>query len=191
MNPVETIGAILGTIGVVLMIRRHLLAWPVGMVQVAVYGWVFFRAKLYSDVILQGVFFVLLAYGWWRWRRGDKAGAARVELPVSRLSGKARVGFALAGVGLTFLWGEFMHRTTEASLPYWDASILAFSLLSQWLQARKKIENWIGWIVVNVIAIGVYAAKDLTITAMLYTVFLALAFVGFRAWRLAERERIA
>jgi nicotinamide mononucleotide transporter len=193
----EIIGTVLGVIGVGLMIRQHIWGWPVGLVQVAVYAWVFLEAKLYSDAILQVLFFALQAYGWWHWRKGNGARAPSpasdlrdakngssggLALPVTRLGAAAVAGWIAAGAVLTAGWGTFMHRTTDAALPYWDAFILVFSLIAQWLQARKNIENWIGWLIVNTVAIGVYWAKDLRLTSGLYVIFWLMAVWGWREW---------
>lgn len=180
MSIPEIIGTVLGVVGVGLMIRQNIWGWPVGLIQVAVYAWVFFDAKLYSDAILQVAFFLIQAYGWWHWWRGRTP--AR-ELPVTRLGAPAIAGAIAAGVVLTVAWGTLMHRTTDAALPYWDAFILVFSLIAQWLQARKKLQNWPAWIVVNTVAIGVYWAKDLRLTAGLYVIFWLMALWGWREWR--------
>lgn len=179
----EIAGSLLGVAGVVLMIRQHLLAWPVGLVQVAIYTWVFFDARLYSDAILQIIFFVLLVYGWAQWHRGVRDGRVRHELPVTSLTRSGRLISLGVGAVATAVWGEFMRRNTDAVLPHWDAFILAFSMVAQWMQARKKIENWAVWMVVNVVAIGVYAAKQLYLTAVLYAIFLGLAVAGQAAWK--------
>lgn len=180
----EIIGTVLGIIGVGLMIRQNIWGWPVGLVQVAVYAWVFFATKLYSDAILQVAFFLIQAYGWWHWWRGGGNGSpGRLALPVTRLEPTAIAGVVAAGALLTAGWGALMHRRTDAALPWWDAFILIFSLIAQWLQARKKLENWPAWIVVNTVAIGVYWAKDLRLTAGLYVIFWLLALWGWREWR--------
>jgi len=180
----EIIGTVLGVIGVWLMIRQNIWGWPVGLVQVAVYAWVFFDARLYSDTILQVLFFAIQAYGWWHWLKGGKDGSAeRLALPVTRLSAAVIAGWIALGVGLTAGWGAFMHRTTDAALPWWDAFILVFSLIAQWLQARKNLECWAGWIIVNTVAIGVYWAKDLRLTSGLYLVFWGMALWGWLEWR--------
>lgn len=179
----EAVGSILGIIGVVLMIRQHLLAWPVGLVQVAIYAWIFFSAKLYSDALLQIIFFVLLVYGWWRWWKGIESEQERHDLPVTSLSTGGRLVCGALGLLATAGWGEFMRRHTDAALPHWDAFILAFSMIAQWMQARKKIENWSVWIAVNAVAIGVYFSKHLYFTAALYAVFLGLAVAGHVSWK--------
>ncbi len=187
----EIIGTVLGVIGVWLMIRQNIIGWPVGLVQVAVYAWVFFDARLYSDAILQVAFFLIQAYGWWHWWRGNRAqaadrrggAAAPPNQPVTQLGPAAAAGAVVAGAVLTAGWGMFMHRTTDAALPFWDAFILIFSLIAQWLQARKKLECWPGWLLVNTVAIGVYWVKDLRLTAGLYVIFWLMALWGWREWR--------
>jgi nicotinamide mononucleotide transporter PnuC len=190
----EIIGTVLGVIGVGLMIRQNVWGWPVGLVQVSVYAWVFFEAKLYSDALLQVFFFGIQAYGWWHWIRGARAAEGRGErggvpaLPVTKLRLRAMVGWSAAGLAATAAWGEFMRRSTDAALPHWDAFILVFSLIAQWLQARKRLECWAGWMIVNVVAVGVYWAKDLWLTAGLYVIFFTMAVAGDRAWRKSWRE---
>jgi nicotinamide mononucleotide transporter len=184
MSPWEIVGTLLGVVGVTLMIRQNIWGWPIGLAQVAVYAWVFYGAKLYSDVILQGFFFVIQAYGWWHWLR-NKHTAAHSDLPVTRLGVAAVAGWLVLGAAATAGWGTYMGRTTDAALPHWDAFILVFSLIAQWLQARKKLENWPGWLAVNTVAIGVYWAKDLRLTAGLYVVFWFMALWGWREWRRA------
>lgn len=183
----EIIGTLLGVIGVWLMIRQDIWGWPIGLVQVAVYAWVFYDAKLYSDTILQVFFFAIQAYGWWHWGRGGSSGG--LALPVVRLGVAAIVGWVALGAGLTFGWGWFMHRTTDAALPWWDAFILVFSLIAQWLQARKNLECWAGWLLVNTVAIGVYWVKDLRLTSGLYLVFWAMSLWGWREWRNSMRGK--
>lgn len=181
MSLLEIIGTVLGIIGVGLMIRQSIWGWPVGLAQVAVSAGVFFEAKLYSDVLLQVFFFSIQGHGWWHWSRGR--GRERDELPVTRLPLRNIAIWVGGGALGTAAWGELMRRTTDAALPHWDAFIFVFSMIAQWLQARKRIENWAGWMIVNVVAVGVYWAKDLRLYAALYVVFFGLAVAGHVAWR--------
>ena len=189
MDPLEISGAVIGIVGVWLMIRQRVSAWPVGLVQVVLYGWIFFQARVYSSALLQGVFFVILLYGWWLWWRGARTGKpveartdAPRELPVTRLGTTAWLAAIMAGATVTAGWGAFLSRSSDAVVPYWDAGVLGFSLVAQWLQARKKRENWLFWIGVNAVAMVLYFSQGLRVTAALYGVFLALAVVGWRAW---------
>lgn len=178
----EIIGTVLGVLGVWLMIRQNIWSWPVGLVQVALYAWIFYGAKLYSDAILQVFFFVVQIYGWWHWLR-SKHTAAHSDLPVTRLPRTALAAWVGLGAVVTAGWGTAMHRMTDAALPYWDGFILVFSLIAQWLQARKNLENWPLWVAVNTVAVGVYWAKDLRLTSALYVVFWLMALWGWREWR--------
>ena len=183
MSPLEIASTVLGVAGVLLMIVQHVSAWPVGMACVALSAWVFYTTRLYSDVLLQIIYFVLLAYGWWNARRAPGRAGTNLGIPVTVLSSRTRLACIGAGIAATFVWGWLMHRTTDAALPYWDSFILMFSLISQWLQARKKIENWVGWMIVNAVAVWVYLAKDLLLFTGLYALYFAMAVGGWFAWR--------
>ena len=176
---------LLGVVGVVLMIRRTLWAFPVGLVAVTVQGVLFFRAKFYADAALQIFFFAALAGGWWHWAHGR--GASETELPVTALSGRGRMVTLGLGVGATVLWAWALRTWTDAVMPWRDAFIAAFSVAAQVLQARKAIENWALWLVVNLVAITAYWKADLAYTAFLYAVYFGLAVVGWREWARAKQ----
>lgn len=181
----EQLATILGLVGVGLTIRQSIWNFPVGLVQVVLSGFVFYHAKLYADMKLQGFFFIVLAYGWWHW---SQPGENRTVLPVTRLSWEARIGCIVAGLTGAFAWGWYLQHNTDAAMPYRDAFIASFSILSQWLQARKKLENWIGWMAVNLAAIAVYWMAGLYWFAVLYALFLVLAIGGYFEWRKSYRE---
>lgn len=182
MTPLELLAALFGLLCVVLTMRQHIGCWPAGLVQVSLYIVVFYRAKLYSDVLLHVVYVVLQFYGWYLWLHG---GPDRTPLVVTRVSGDS-LGRWLATVAIgTAVIGGAMHHWTDAALPYPDAFIAAASLVAQWWMNRKWLESWLMWIVVDVVGIGVYLAKDLYPTAVLYGVFLVLAVMGWRQWKRA------
>lgn len=184
-SPLDQVNLVLGIIGVWLMIRRNLWAFPVGLVAVSVQGVLFYRTRYYADATLQVFFFGALAYGWWHW---VKHKGAAPELPVSRL---ARPGLlitlGLAGVG-TVIWALLLKRYTDAIMPFRDAFIAAFSVAAQVLQARKLIENWPFWVVANLVAIGSYWLGGLYFTAFLYAVYLILSFTGWCEWQRAMKK---
>ncbi len=180
-SALDQVNLVLGVAGVVLMIRRTLWAFPVGLVAVTVQGVLFFRAKFYADATLQVFFFAALVWGWWNWRHGRGAGEAQ-ELPVTALSTRGRVATVVLAVGATAAWALAMRAWTDAVMPWRDAFIAAFSVAAQALQARKNIENWPLWVIVNLVAIAAYWKADLAYTAFLYAIYLGLAVVGWRAW---------
>ena len=186
MNWTEAVAVVFGAAAVALTIRQSLWCWPLGLVQVALYVYVFYQARLYSDMVLHVIYVVLQVYGWYRWRSGERGSA----LPVSYLSLTGRAGWAMAIALAASVWGEAMLRYTDAAAARADAFIAAASLAAQYLLAIKKIENWIVWIVVDLVAIAVYWSRDLRLTSGLYGVFLGLCVLGLVEWRKAyERGR--
>ena len=184
MNAIEIVAAVFGVVSVFLSVRQNIWSWPTAIVNVGLYIFVFFGAKLYADTGLQVVYVVLNAYGWYHWLYGGKN---RTELPVSRTS--ARLGAFLVGLGLagTIAIGTLLARTTDASLPYLDSMTTSTSLVAQWMMTRKLLENWIVWVSVDVVYIGMYIYKSLYITAVLYFVFLVLSAMGYRQWKRSLR----
>lgn len=186
----EQVATLLGVLGVWLMIRQSLWAFPVGLVQVVLSAIVFFRARFYADMKLQGVFFAALAYGWWHWTRGalpevqaTKPESAPAVLPVTRLSRRGWVLAVGAGIAGTLGWGWYLAAHTDAAMPFRDAFIASFSVVAQWLQARKKMENWFGWMLVNATAVPVYWLGGMPWFALLYFIFLLMAIGGWWEWR--------
>lgn len=181
----EQLATVLGLIGVGLTIRQSIWNFPIGLVQVSLSAVVFYQVRLYADMKLQGFFFMVLCYGWWHWA---KPGENRVVLPVTRLSIPGRIGCVAAGLAGTGLWGWYLYANTDAAMPFRDAFIASFSILSQWLQARKKLENWTGWMIVNLSAMVVYWMAGLYWFAVLYLLFLVLAIGGHCEWLKSWRE---
>ena len=180
MVRIELAGALISAWAVWLTTRRRPWCWPVGLVSVLVYAWVFVHAKLYSDALLQLAFAVLIGYGWWRWLQ-HLGGDGRVE--VAALPRRQAVAhLAIGGLGALAL-GAFMHYRTDAALPWLDAALTAFSLVAQWWQAKRHVASWWLWITVDVIYVGEYVYKHLLITSVLYAGFVLLAVLGLRAWQ--------
>ncbi len=175
----EIVAACLSASSVWLTTRRSPWCFPVGLVSISVYVWVFVEARLYSDVLLQCTFAAMLVSGWVRWLRHlDSSGHVTIApLPRSLASVHLLCGL-LAGLALGFV----MHRYTNAALPWLDALLTAFSLVGQLWQNRRHIAAWGLWISVDVVYIGMYLHKDLHVTALLYAGFVALAIKGWRDW---------
>lgn len=188
MSALEVAGFLTGVLGVALMARQHVWAWPVSLVNVALYAVVFRDARLYADMGLQVIYFVLCAYGWYHWTRG--AGPA-AQLPVTRAPRGALIGGGAVALLACLALGASLGRFTDAALPYLDSALGAFSLVAQWLQTRKWIENWLLWIAVDLVYVGMYVFKGLYLTAALYVVFLVLAVLGWLAWRTSLRSAAA
>jgi nicotinamide mononucleotide transporter len=185
MSILEAIAVVFGISCVILTIRQHMACWPTGLIMVVLYIWIFYEAKLFSDMALQVVYIFLQIYGWHHWASG---GSRENPLPVSLLGWKARAGWLVAAaIGASAL-GYGMHRWAGAALPYWDAAAAVLSLIAQWFLARKVLESWILWIAVDLLSIGIYGVKGLYLTMGLYVVFLGLAIGGLFAWKKELRQ---
>jgi nicotinamide mononucleotide transporter len=182
----ELLAAGVSALDVWLATRRSMISWPITILASLLYAEQFRESRLYSDMLLQGIFVLFAIYGWWHWYRGLKAeGSVRVVTP--RWAELARDG--ALGVVASLLLGYWMKRYTDASLPWLDAALTGFSLVGTWWGARKYIANWWLWIVLDTIYIGEYVYKQLNLTAGLYALFVLLAVLGLRDWRGALRAQ--
>ena len=181
----DQLNFVLGVLGVVLMVRRSLWAFPVGLAAVTIQAALFFQARFYADAALQGFFFAALAWGWWHWVH-DRGAAP--ELPVTALSWRQRMISVVAGGVAMTAWALALQRWTDAAMPWRDSLIAAFSVVAQVLQVRKKIENWPFWVGVNVVALATYWTASLAYTAFLYGIYLVLALAGWWSWSRALRR---
>lgn len=162
-------------------IREIHWGWPLAIVSSLMYFALFWRSKLYGDAALQVFFAVVALWGWYQWLRGHRADGS--VLHVARLK---RRGLALTLGASALLWpitGLFLKTFTDTDVPWWDAFPTAVSLVGQFLLGRKFIENWLVWIVVNVVSVGLFAYKGLWLTVGLYVVFIALSWVGWKEWK--------
>jgi len=176
---IEIVAAILGVVNIVLLVRRSIWNYPFGIVMVSLYGVVFFQARLFSDALLQVFFFVVQIYGWWVWYHArDSAGLVKVEV----MSASSRLIWLGVIVAATAAEGWYLAHYTSDSAPWMDANTTAMSVVAQYLLSIRKIENWILWIVTDVVQIGLYYWKGLYPTTGLYILFLILSSVGLYEW---------
>lgn len=176
----EVLAFVLSIAMVVLNIRVNVLGWPLAIASSVLYVLLFWNSRLYGDASLQIFFAAVAAWGWWQWLRGtDEEGRA---LRVRSLGANGRVSVLVA---IAFAWPAtalFLSRFTDTDVPWWDAFPTATSVVGQWLLGRKYVENWPTWIVVDVVGAALFAYKGLWLTTVLYAVFVAMAFVGWRSW---------
>ena len=185
-NRWEVLAVITGIISVYLSTREHIWSWPTALVNVSLYFVVFYDAKLYADMGLQVVYFALSVYGWYEWLYG---GENRTELHVSRASGPLGVRLLIIGIVCAAILGTVLARFTDAALPYVDSATTSTSLVAQWMMTRKILENWAIWAAVDVVYIGMFIFKHLYLTAVLYSVFLVLAIMGYVQWKRSLEAR--
>ncbi len=185
----EQVATVLGVVGVWLMMRQNLWTFPISLVQVVIFGWVCFDGKLYSETVLQVMFFIALVYGWFHWTRGggksDQPGP-----PVHWLRWRARWGWIGATLALWGGWGCVM-QWAKAALPFPDAFVFSTSVVAQVLQSRKAMDNWPGWLISNTAAVWVFWRKEYY-WFMVFTVILwFMSWGGWHEWRKALRKQNA
>lgn len=177
----EIAGTVTTVLGIWLTTRRLLICWPVVLAADFLYLAVFYRARLFSDALLQVFFVAFTLYGWWHWWRGMREEGEVHVVPLDARGWMA--GLAAGALGAVLL-GQLMVRI-GAALPHLDAALTSYSLVASWWQARKHIANWWAWIVIDMIYVGEYIYKDLRPTALLYAGLVVLAGLGLRDWRRA------
>lgn len=194
MDHLELAGLIFGLLAVWYLIKQSILTWPAGIIYVLISFVIFWRIQLYGDFILHIFFLVLNLYGWYYWLWGVKEGEAEVPVTVNSLKNNLFIAAAtLAGV---VVFGYFLQNLPSfidglqpAALPYWDATTSILSVTGMWLTTRKKIENWYYWIVVDVLATGIYMYKGIYFYSVLYGVYIIMAIYGYLEWRKTLRNQ--
>ncbi|WP_296270771.1 nicotinamide riboside transporter PnuC [Pseudomonas sp. UBA6323] len=180
MSWLELIAAGLGIVAVWLTVRQNPWCWPIGLIMVLLYAWLFYDWRLYSNLLLQLLFAALQLYGWWQWTRGGERHDGR---KVSRLGLPAVAAGLLIGVLGAWLLGYLMATYTDASSPWLDSALTAFSLVAQLWMAQKLLQCWMLWVVVDLCYVAFFLYNELYLTAALYAAFTALAVSGWLSWR--------
>ena len=186
MTAFEIVAVAVSVTGIWLTATRRMLCWPVNLIACALYFKLFLDVRLYADMILQALFGLAILYGWVAWTRGKDAAGDVVVVPLRPTP--ALAGLAAGAAGAVAI-GWFMSRYTDAALPWMDAALSSFSLVAQYWTARRHTANWLLWIVVDILYVGMFLVKGLTLTAGLYAAMIMLAVIGYRQWRKAELDR--
>jgi nicotinamide mononucleotide transporter len=193
MSYIEFVGTVLYLWSVWLIVKRRILTWPVGIVSVLLYMLLFYQIRLYSDALEQVYYLGASIYGWWYWSRSSQEKHTITEVNYS--SGRSILIWLIVTAFLSVILGWTMSHVHEwapvafpeaASYPYLDAVTTVMSLVAMGLMARRHIESWIYWIVVDVIGIGLYFVKDIKFVSLLYVILLVLAIRGLIDWRKAR-----
>lgn len=182
----EALGLVFGLLAVYFLIKENILTWPAGIAYVLVSLMIFYDQKLYGDFWLHVLYLILNAYGWWFWVR--KSAKQQTEMPITTYPLKVQLAlWAVSGIGIV-LTGYFLSQT-DASLPYWDSATTVLSVTGMWLTARKKIENWHFWLLVDILATGIYFYKEIYFYAVLYMIYIVMAILGFRSWSVSMKTQ--
>jgi len=182
----ELAGSVLGLAMVGCNLRVHPAGWPLAVLSSMLYALVFAHGGLYGEAGLQGFFVVIAAWGWWQWLHGTAHDGAALQ--VGTLSTGQRMAAAAATLAAWPALALALAHGTDSQVPWLDALPTVASVTGQILLGRKRIETWPVWLAVNLFSVGLFAARGLWPTALLYAVFALLSVSGWRAWR-ARRPR--
>lgn len=182
----EYVGVITGFICVWLTARQNILNFPIAMVSIVIYSYIFYEAKLYADMILQGYFFLMCIYGWYYWIN-RKSETEKIK-PVRRVRWLEILLSILVAVTFTLAFGTFLAKQTDAHFPYLDSFCTACSLIASYYSAKRILENWWIWIFVDILYVYLYIRKGLYPTTILYGVYVAVAYYGYLEWKKNWKE---
>jgi nicotinamide mononucleotide transporter len=186
LDRVELFGVATGLLCVLLAALNKIWNWPIAIVSVVLYMYVFHEKKLFADMGLQVYFFVMNIYGWYYW---SKKPVSEEKAPVSLITMREIIYSIIATVVFTVFLGSVL-RYTSASYPYLDSFCAAGSLVAQVFLSRKVLENWLIWIFVDIIYVGIYIFKQLDATAIMYAVYVGIAIWGYYDWRREYRTQL-
>lgn len=178
--PAEWVAVLLAFGYLLLAVRQNAWCWACAIASSAIFLVLFARGGLVMQAVLQVFYVAMGAYGWWAWRRG---GEARTSLPVTRWSRRRHAAALGVLLLLTAANGWLIARAQGGLVPYVDAFVAWVSMLATWLVARKVLENWIYWIVVDSVAAALYWTQGFHATAVLFVVYVLIAVRGYFAWR--------
>ena len=178
----ETIAVVLGIAYLLFAMRENSLCWYCAFISTGIYIWIFGDVSLYMESALNAYYMVMAVYGWYQWQRGGNSSEG------IKLSGWG-IKNHLSAIGLVLVLsavsGYLLSQNTDARLPYIDSFTTWGSVITTYMVARKVIENWLYWIVIDSVSIFLYIDRELYQTAGLFALYLVLAVIGYLAWRKA------
>lgn len=196
MSYIEFFGTLANLWSVWLVAKKNILTWPVGIVGVLLFLWLFYQINLYSDLIEQGYFLVTSIWGWWVWqhaktKRNDEAIYVEHSSNFEHLT-----TIIVTALGTLGLWQLSLNLprllprlfTEPPSYVVLDALTTAMSFVATYLMIKRKLSCWYYWIIVDVVGIGLYFAKDVRFLSLLYLIFLILAIKGLLIWKKSDRQ---
>jgi nicotinamide mononucleotide transporter len=173
-------GALFAFIATCFFVRANTLAWPISLLAILIDVTLYWYRGIYGDAALQLVYLFMVSYGWWQWLYGGKHHST---LPITKIKPQLATILGCATVVAIISLSLFLKVRTNSTIPYWDASTTVLSLVAQYLTCRKMIENWLVWLVVDMLYAGLYFYKHIPAHAMLQLIYLGMAVAGYINWR--------
>jgi len=180
MTILEAFGVFFGLISVWYQKKENILVFPTGIISVSIYVYLCFQTKLYADMGINAYYFLMSVYGWYVWSRKDE-NQHFTQISTTGFTDRM-ISLATFLVSFSVLYFT-LSNLTDSDVPFWDSLTTALFFVGMWLLAKKKIENWIIWIIANTISVPLYYYKGLQLTSIQYFIFLLIAFAGYISWK--------
>ena len=192
MNAVEICAVLLALAYVILAIQQRRICWLAAIISAMLYVHIFWQVALYLEAALQVFYIVMALYGWSAWGRQQQPdhshsrghSESESKSQIQTWTGQQHLVACTAVLSLSLILGWAMQKWTDAALPFFDAATTVCALLATWMVTQKLLENWLYWIAINAVSIGLYLSRDLSLTAALFVGYVILAVIGYRTWRI-------
>jgi len=179
-NWIEIVGALIGFVYIFFEIKVNKWMWPIGILTSIFYIIIFFNSKFYADMSLQFYYIVISIIGWYWWNKEQNLNK---ELKIRKLNKTLLLQLILSSTIVFIFLSYILVNYTDSPLPYWDSLTTALSIIATWMLARKIIEQWILWIIIDLISMLLYLYKGLYPTSILFIIYSGLAIIGYLQWK--------
>jgi len=185
-NWLELSGFIVALFSIYFQIKQKPIYWPISIIMVSLYIFIYYQSKFYADMSLQFYYLIVSFYGWYFWIFGKRKNANKKTnstVKVAKTSSRQKIFLFLLTILFFIIISFILINFTDSTVPYGDAFTTALSFTATWLLAKKYIENWLIWLIVNPVSVGLYVYKELYLTAVLFVILSILAVVGYYQWK--------
>jgi nicotinamide mononucleotide transporter len=182
-NWIEICGAIISLVYLYFSYKQIIWLWLFGLLSALFYIWIFFDSGFYADMSLQFYYVAVSLYGWFHWSAGGNKAGGKSSIKVVGVRRKEGVILLLVFLFLWLVISQVLIRFTNSQISVMDALTTSGSIVATWMLARKVLEHWLIWIVVDAISLGLYIYKGLYATAILFLVYTIVAVAGYYAWK--------
>lgn len=182
-NYIELLATVLSLIYLYLSVKEKIGLWIFGFLCSVLYVMVFYNSKFYADMSLQIYYLGVSIYGWINWNKSQTSDNKIYKLKISTLTKSQLTQYAIIMFVIYLIYFVILKYYTDSPVPIMDSGVGALSVVATWMLAKKKIENWLLWIVANAIASGLFLYKQLYPTTVLYVFYTLMALIGYFQWR--------
>ncbi len=184
----QLVGVALGLLYLYLEYRANIWLWVVGIIMPIVHGTLYFRSGLYADCSMQLYYILAGLYGLWVWKRGSRKEQGGVETPICHTPSENWMQLVVFYVAIHAALYVLLTTFTDSTVPFLDSFTTALCILAYWMLSRKYVEQWLVWLVVDAVTVGLYLYKGIPLTAALYGLYTVLAVVGYLRWRKVMKQ---